>query len=142
MPMSSPRAAGACPILRASKPRCAPVPIIRSVSPGTSYGSDTGPDADRHRGHAPARLTLSGNRGLAGTPLVAAAVQDDLAQSGLIIETKRGQNGTVGIRRTDQALALQRDPNRGIAQPASVAARHYGLAEVEMVAVRLRRPHR
>src|SRR5215831_10665228 len=72
---------------------------------------------------------------------VARPTQDHLAHSGLIAEPKRRQDAAIRIHGPQQSLALQRQPDRGIAQTARVAGGDDGLAEVEMVAMRVGRPH-
>src|SRR5437868_2809775 len=72
---------------------------------------------------------------------VTALAEDRLAQPRLVIETERGDNGAMRVPRADQALPLQRRPDRGIAQSAGVAGRDHGVAEVEMIAVRIGRVH-
>src|SRR5690348_12737058 len=114
MPKNSAQRAGEHPISGASKPPCARAVTIPSVLPGASAGN--------------------------GLSVIALA-EDRLAQPRLVIETERGDNGAMRVPRADQALPLQRHPDRGIAQSAGVAGRDHGVAEVEMIAVRIGRVH-
>src|SRR5690348_6740584 len=114
MPKNSAQRGSEDPISGASRPPCARAGTIRLVSPGASAGS-----------------------GLS----VTASVEDRLAQSGLVVETERGHDRSMRVHRADQAFTLQRRPNGGIAQSAGVAGHNHGVAEVEMIAVRVGRAH-
>src|SRR5256885_12222968 len=99
MPKNSARSASGIPISGASKPLCAKADTIRSASPGASAGE---------------------------APSAPALVQDRLSQPGLVVETERGHDRSIRVHRADQSLALERYPDRGIAQPAGVAGCDYG----------------
>src|SRR5207248_8359678 len=70
--------------------------------------------------------------------LMAGAVQDRLAQPGIIFLAERRQDHRFRRLRMDQALAGQCGPDRWIAQPGRVARRDHRLAEMEMIAMRIR----
>jgi len=72
-------------------------------------------------------------------PSVVAAVQDRVAQSGVVGEAGLGQDRGVRELGADQALPLQRGPHRRVGQPARVLGEGDRLrADMEMVAVRVR----
>src|SRR6266436_3278178 len=112
MPKNLAQSAARLPISGESKPRFATAPIILWVSPGAFAGD---------------------------APSMAALVENRLAQSRVVVEPEGGHDRAVRVHRIDQSLALEYHPNRGIAQPAGIAGGNHGLAEVKMVAVRIRR---
>src|SRR5437762_13432065 len=114
MPKNSAQPASGLPIWGASKPPCARAGTIPSPSLGTSAGKE-----------------LS----------VAAFVEDRLPQPGLVVETERGHDRPMRVHRADQSLSLERHPDRRIAQPARVAGCDDGIAEMEMIAVRIGRAY-
>src|SRR5689334_24642683 len=114
MPKNSAQRESRLPIWRASKPPCARAGTIPSLSVGASAG-----------------------KGLS----VAAFVQDRLPQPGLVVETERRHHRPLRVHRVDQSLSLQRYPDRRIAQSAGVAGGDDGIAEVEMIAVRIGRAY-
>ena len=66
-------------------------------------------------------------------------VQYRLAQPRFVVKAERGHNCPVRIHRADQSFALKRHPNGRVAQPTGVFGCHHGIAEMEMIAVRIRR---
>src|SRR5215471_3073361 len=114
MPKSSAQSPTGRPTWPESKPRCATAPITQSGSPTDCAGDVCS---------------------------MAALVQDRVAHSRLVVKAGRCHNRAIGVEGTDQPFALQRYPDCRIAQPARITRDDYGLAEMKMIAVRLRRPN-
>src|SRR5437764_12849819 len=69
--------------------------------------------------------------------LVLGAIQDHLAQPGVVLLAEGGQDHSLGELRANEALAFERRPDRQVAQPGRIARRNDRLHEMEMVAMRI-----
>ena len=68
---------------------------------------------------------------------VVRAMQDRMAQAGLVVEAERGNNNR-WRRRPNQALSLQRRPNRWVAQASRIPRGDNHFANMEMISMGLR----
>jgi hypothetical protein len=69
--------------------------------------------------------------------LVTGAMQDLVAQPGVVSLAERGQDHRLGELGADEALALEHGPHRRVAQAGRVARGNHRLAEMKMIAVRI-----
>jgi len=65
------------------------------------------------------------------------AMQDRIPHPSVVFLAERGQDHRLGQLWADQPLTFERGPDRWVAQPRRIARRDDGLAEVEMVAMRV-----
>src|SRR5712691_12610357 len=90
----------ACWTATASPPRSLRAPRTRSASPPASSGSGSSGRSD---------------------PLVAGAMEDRVAHSGVVFLAERGQDHRLGELGANEALALEHGPHRRVAQTGCVA---------------------
>ena len=69
--------------------------------------------------------------------LMLGAVQDRVAQPGIVLLAEGRQDYRLGKLWADEALAFQRGPNGSVPEARRIACRDHCLPEVEMVAMRI-----
>src|SRR5207247_2484997 len=72
-----------------------------------------------------------------GAASVPGAMQDRIAQPGVVLLAGRGQDYRFGQLRANETLAFERGPDRRVAQAGRVARGDDCLAKMEMIAMRV-----